>query len=330
MSAQEHMDTARRVFEIEAEAITRLGKRIGQSFSNAVDMILSSKGNVVVTGVGKSGLVARKLAATLSSTGTPAVFIHPTDAVHGDLGVMKAGDIMLLISNSGSTEELLRLVPLVRNLPARIISIVGDMDSPLAEEADCALDASVEEEACPLGLTPTASTAVAMAWGDALAVALMSAQGFDRQAFAASHPGGNLGKRLSRRVAELMHKGDELPLVRSDALLPEILTTMNQHTFGIAIVVDAHNKLNGIITDGDLRRLFTRESTPQKAKASDFCGRDPRIITPTAPAVEALRIMETAQITCVLITDEDRCPIGLLHIHDVLGRGQLWGAPGED
>ncbi len=278
----------------------------------------------MVSGVGKSGIIGRKLAATLSSTGTPAVFLHPTDAIHGDFGIMAPGDILIAISNSGRTEELLKLIPTVRNLPNKIISIVGDCTSPLAELSDICLDASVEKEACPLGLTPTASTTAAMVMGDALAVALLTAHGFDKHDFAASHPGGMLGARLTRSVGEIMHRGDELPIVPGDRLMPEVLTVMNRTKFGVAIVVDVQGRIAGVITDGDLRRLFSTHANPLNASAGEVASPNPRTISADAPLIEALKIMEISQITALIVPDAEKRPVGLIHIHDVLGRTQLW------
>jgi arabinose-5-phosphate isomerase len=269
-------------------------------------------------------LIGRKLAATLSSTGTPAVFLHPTDAIHGDFGIMAPGDILIAISNSGRTDELLKLIPTVRSLSNKIIAIVGDCASPLAKVSDICLDVSVEKEACPLGLTPTASTTAAMVMGDALAVALLTAHGFDRHDFAASHPGGMLGARLTRSVSEIMHRGEELPIVPTDRLMPEVLTVMNRTKFGVAIVVDGQGRIAGVITDGDLRRLFSTHANPLNATAGEVASPNPRTIPADAPLIEALKIMEISQITALIILDADKRPVGLIHIHDVLGRTQLW------
>jgi len=320
----DHLKTAREAIATEAAAITRLETLLDERFNQAVETILASKGKIVVSGVGKSGLIGRKLAATLSSTGTPAVFLHPTDAIHGDFGIMAPGDILIAISNSGRTDELLKLIPTVRNLPNKIIAIVGDCSSPLAKVSDICLDASVEKEACPLGLTPTASTTAAMVMGDALAVALLTAHGFDRHDFAASHPGGMLGARLNRSVGEIMHQGDELPIVSDNKLMPEVLAVMNCTKFGVAIVVDVQGRLVGIITDGDLRRLFSTHANPLNASAGEVASPNPRTIAADASLMEALKLMEIAQITALIITDGEKHPMGLIHIHDVLGRTQLW------
>jgi arabinose-5-phosphate isomerase len=320
----DHLKVGREAIATEAAAIARLEKLLDESFNQAVEMILAGKGKIVVSGVGKSGLIGRKLAATLSSTGTPAVFLHPTDAIHGDFGIMAPGDILIAISNSGRTDELLKLIPTVRSLSNKIIAIVGDCQSSLAEASDICLDVSVEKEACPLGLTPTASTTAAMVMGDALAVALLTAHGFDRHDFAASHPGGMLGARLTRSVREIMHRGDELPIVPGDRLMPEVLTVMNRTKFGVAIVVDGQGRLAGIITDGDLRRLFSTHANPLNASVGEVASPKPRTIAPDASLMEALRLIETAQITALIIVDAENRPVGLIHIHDVLGRTQLW------
>jgi len=317
------LQLARRVLEIEAEAVQSLIDRLNDGFSRAVEMLHGCKGRVVTTGVGKSGYICQKIASTLSSTGTPAFFLHPTEAIHGDLGMLVSSDIVLVVSNSGETEEVVRLLPLIKRLGVKLISLCGSLDSTLARASDIVIDVSVKTEGCPLGLAPTASTTAALAMGDALAMALLDARGFTVEDFAARHPGGHLGKKLLR-VKDLMHTGDELPRVYATTPMYEAIVEMSRKGFGATAVVDGQNKLIGIISDGDLRRLMQRlKDEALKVTAADAMTRTPITIARDELATKALNIMEERHITSLLIVDEEGKLEGLLHLHD-LWRTQLF------
>jgi arabinose-5-phosphate isomerase len=308
---------ARLVLEVEARAVSELVDRIDESFEEAVSLVDECRGRVVASGIGKSGIIALKIAATLSSTGTPSLFLHPAEAIHGDIGMLIEGDVMIALSNSGETEELVRLLPLVKRLGVPLIAMVGRTASTLAREADVVLDVSIREEACPLGLAPTASTTAALAMGDALAMALVERRGFSAEQFAERHPGGNLGKRLLR-VADLMHMGERLPVVRHDTPVEGAIIVMSSMGFGATSVVDDDGRLVGIITDGDLRRLLGRgRSVALDANASDAMTRNPRTIERDVLATAALELMERHHITSLLIVDAEGRPEGILHLHDL-------------
>jgi len=311
------LSRGRLVLEVEARAIDDLIRRLDGAFEAAVELVYSSGGRVIASGLGKSGIICQKIAATLSSTGTPAMFMHPVEAIHGDLGMLVAGDVMILASNSGETEELLRLVPIVKRLGAPLVGILGCVDSSLARECDVVLDVSVREEACPLGLAPTASTTAALAMGDALAMALVERRGFSAEQFAERHPGGMLGKRFLR-VRELMHTGGRIPVVAASASIRDAIFEMTSHGFGATAVVDADGRLTGIITDGDLRRLLERRPDDAlAATAGEAMTPDPRTIDGGELAAAALEVMERRHITSLLVVDEERRPTGILHIHDL-------------
>jgi arabinose-5-phosphate isomerase len=317
------IDRARLVLEVEAAAIRDLIDRIDGAFSAAVEAIAGCSGRVFTSGIGKSGIICQKIASTLSSTGTPSMFMHPVEAIHGDLGMLVTGDAMIVLSSSGETEELLRLVPVVKRLGAPLIGIVGRTDSSLARECDIVLDVSIREEACPLGLAPTASTTAALAMGDALAMALIERRGFSAEQFAERHPGGNLGKRFLR-VRELMHGGDRLPRVAVDATVHDAIFEMTSKGFGATTVVDAGGRLVGIVTDGDLRRLLATHPTDALAtRVEAAMTRDPLTIDGEELAAAALEVMERRHVTSLLVVDADWHPTGLLHIHD-LWRTQLF------
>lgn len=317
------IDRARQVLEVEAAAIRDLIDRIDGSFTTAVDAIAECSGRVFTSGVGKSGIICQKIASTLSSTGTPSMFMHPVEAIHGDLGMLMEGDAMIVLSSSGETEELLRLVPVVKRLGAPLIGIVGRADSSLARECDIVIDVSIREEACPLGLAPTASTTAALAMGDALAMALVERRGFSAEQFAERHPGGNLGKRFLR-VRELMNGGDRLPRVAADATVHDAIFEMTSKGFGATTVVDADGQLIGIVTDGDLRRLLsTHPVDPLAIRVEGAMTRDPLTIDGEELAASALEIMERRHVTSLLVVDRAGRPTGLLHIHD-LWRTQLF------
>src|SRR5215472_9502864 len=331
--------TGSNVVRIEAEALGELAERIagpmGRDFDCAVECMYSCSGRVVVTGMGKSGLIGRKIAATLSSTGTPALYLHPAEAVHGDLGMLVRGDVVLALSSSGETEEILQLLVTIRRIGSRLISITGDRlyagnsrkassakassikRSTLAQAADIALDCSIDQEACALGLAPTASTTAMLALGDALAVALSEKRGFKEEDFADLHPGGKLGKKLAR-VSQLMHSGEAVPRVSRETRMADVIYEMSRKGLGITTVVDK-NKLLGVISDGDLRRLLERRKDVLKLTARDCLTANPKTIRADELAMAALNIMEQKKITSLVVTSEDGTVVGIIHLHD------LWG-----
>jgi len=309
---------ARRVLRIEAEAVAALADRIGGEFELAVDLILQRHGRVIVTGIGKSGHIGRKLAATLASTGTPAYFVHAGEAAHGDLGMITPEDVVIALSNSGTTEEVLTIVPLVKRQGAKLISITGNPDSPLAREADVHLDAAVSEEACPLNLAPTASTTAALALGDALAVALLDARGFGADDFARSHPGGSLGRRLLTHVSDVMRPAERVPQIGETASLTTALLEMSRGGMGMTAVVAPNGKPIGIFTDGDLRRALERGCDARTATLAEVMTRNPRSIGPDALAVEAAEMMERQRISQLLVIDARGVLAGALTTHDLM------------
>jgi arabinose-5-phosphate isomerase len=305
---------ARKVLETEAAAILALVDRLDARFEAAVQMLLECRGRVIVTGMGKSGIICRKIAATLSSTGTPAFFLHPAEAIHGDLGAITSDDVVVALSYSGETAELLRLLETIKRLGARLIAVTGDCGSTLGQAANVALDCHVSEEACPLNLAPTASTTAALALGDALAMALAAAKGFKVEDFANLHPGGKLGKRLMR-VGQLMQGGSDLPLVRTDTAMKDVIYEMNSKKLGMTCVVDKDERLVGIITDGDLRRHMTESLSIIERTAGDMMTRNPVTVTRDMFAVEALNVMEQRKITAVIVAGADTHVEGVLHLH---------------
>ena len=305
---------ARKVLQIEAAAILALVERLDGRFENAVRLLLDCRGRVIVTGMGKSGIICRKIAATLASTGTPAFFLHPAEAIHGDLGVITADDVVVALSYSGETDELLRLLETIKRLGARLIAITGSCGSTLGRAADVALDCGVSEEACPLNLVPTASTTAALALGDALAMTLLVAKGFRQEDFANLHPGGKLGKRLMR-VEQLMHGGDKLPSVRTDTPMKDVIYEMNRKGLGMTCVVDGEGRLAGIITDGDLRRHMTGSLSIVQQTAGDLMTRNPVTVARDLFAVEALNLMERRKITAVIVVDAAQRVEGVVHLH---------------
>ena len=309
---------ARTTFDIEAEAVLGLKSRIGPTFVEAVHRILEVRGRVVVMGMGKSGHVGRKIAATLASTGTPAMFVHPAEASHGDLGMIKAVDLVLAISNSGESDELAAILPVVKRQGVPLIAITGGRDSMLARHADLVLDSGVEKEACPLNLAPTASTTAQMAMGDALAVALLDARGFGAEDFARSHPGGALGRKLLTLVSDLMRAGDDVPRVAPSATFSDLMREMSAKGLGAAAVVDAEGRPVGIFTDGDLRRLIETGADLRALTAADVMHPAPRTIRAEALGVEAAELMEHHRITSVLVVDAAQVLIGALSINDLM------------
>jgi arabinose-5-phosphate isomerase len=311
------LETAKRVLRVESEAIAGLIERLDARFEEAVELLRACKGRVVVTGLGKSGLVGRKLAATFASTGTPALFLHTGEALHGDLGMLTAGDVMLAISSSGETAELIELLETVKRLAVPLLALTAQPKSTLAQASKIVLDIAVKEEACSLNLAPTASTAAAMAMGDALAIALLEARGFKAEDFAALHPGGRLGNKL-RRVESLMHQGENAPRVLPSAKMPDVIYEMSRKGLGLAAVTEANGKLLGIITDGDLRRVMqNRQENVLALTAADCMTRNPVTLARQELAASALRLMEEKKITSLLITDPAGKLEGVLHIHDL-------------
>jgi len=311
------LELARRVMEIESEAVAVLGRRLDQQFLKAAELLLACHGRVVVSGIGKSGHGARKIASTMASTGTPAFFVHPAEANHGDLGMITRHDVLIAISYSGETEELLSIVPLVKRQGAGLISMTGNARSSLAREADVHLDCKVDQEACPLNLAPTASTTATLALGDALAITLLDARGFGPDDFARSHPGGALGRRLLTHVADIMRTGDEIPCVADNASFADAVLEISRKRMGMTAVVDSHQKLVGIFTDGDLRRSLEQGTDMRQARVSDVMTRNPRSIRPQALAVEAAQLMEQFKTTQLPVVDDHGLLTGALNVHDL-------------
>ena len=310
-------NTARRVLEIEAEAIRELIPRLDESFDRAVETLLGCEGRVVATGMGKSGIIAQKISATLSSTGTPSLFLHPAEATHGDLGRIVKGDVLLAVSNSGDTEELLTLADWVKRLGGRLVALTGNPRSPLALAADVHLDVSIRAEACPLGLAPTASTTAALAMGDALGMAVLERRGFTVEDFAVLHPGGRLGKKLLR-VEDLMHTGDEIPRVLPSTAMKDVLFEMTRKRLGLTTVAEADGTLLGVISDGDLRRQMERHGySLLDRKAEECMTREPVLVGRRELATSALDRLESCKITALLVTDERGRIEGVLHLHDL-------------
>lgn len=313
-------EAAKKVLEIEAEAIYALVSRIDARFTRAVDLLFGCRGRVVVTGMGKSGLIGRKIASTLASTGTPAFFLHPAEGIHGDLGMLSRGDLVVAISNSGETEEIIKILPAMKRLKIELICLTGRIGSTLAKSSDVVLDVSVKNEAGPLGLIPTASTTAALAMGDALAISLIEKKGFKEEDFAYYHPGGSIGKRLLLRVVDVMHTGDAVPKVLESASLKEAVLEISSKKLGMTTVEDTEGRLTGIVTDGDLRRLMEREADPFRLTVDRFTSRNPKTIGPEDLAAQAVQMMEEHSITCLVVLEENRV-VGVVHLHDLLKQG---------
>ena len=312
------LQLARETLDIEAAALLGLKARLDERFLKAVDMMLGVQGRVVVTGMGKSGHIGRKIAATLASTGTPAMFVHPGEASHGDLGMIKAVDVVLGISNSGESDELVAILPVLKRQGVPLIAMTGGLTSSLARHADVVLDTSVEKEACPLNLAPTASTTAQLAMGDALAVALLDARGFKPEDFARSHPGGALGRKLLTHVSDVMRQGDEVPRVGPDASFSDLMREMSSKGLGASSVVDAEGRVLGVFTDGDLRRLIEKGADLRGLKARDVMHAQPRTIAAEALAVEAAEMMELHRITSILVVDEAGRLCGAINTNDLM------------
>ncbi|MBT8085258.1 MAG: KpsF/GutQ family sugar-phosphate isomerase [Woeseia sp.] len=321
LSASQQLALAERVLDVESRAVSQLASRLDQSFADACQLCLETEGRVVVTGMGKSGHIARKISATLASTGTPSFYMHPAEASHGDLGMITAHDLLLAVSNSGETQEIVTILPLVKRMGAKLISMTGKKGSTLARTADVHLDVSVSEEACPLNLAPTASTTATLAMGDALAVALLESRGFTAEDFARSHPSGTLGKRLILRVADIMHSGDEIPAVTPDVSLSAGLVEMSQKGLGMTAIVDAQRQILGVFTDGDLRRALDAGVDVHKTKIATVMHEDCRVTEPGILAAEAVHLMEQHKINGLLVADTDGRLVGALNIHDLFRAG---------
>ena len=316
------LEIAKKVLKTEADAVFALIDRVNSDFEKAVEIIFNSKGRVVVTGMGKSGLVGKKIAATLASTGTPAFFLHPAEASHGDLGMVTSDDVIIAISNSGETEELVGLVPFLKRFGVSLISMTGNHDSTLSKSADVMLDVCVKEEACPLGVVPTASTTAALAMGDAIAVALLTKRGFKEEDFAFFHPGGSLGKKIFTKVKDLMHEGHSLPMIAPDASMTTAVIEISSKRLGITIVADAHKRILGIITDGDVRRGIERWGKEFfDMNAGEVMTKNPKTISEDELAAKALSIMERHSITSLVVPDVEGKAKGIIHLHDILKKG---------
>jgi len=315
--------TAEAVLKLEAESILRLSRRLNGGFARMVEMICTSKGRVIVSGIGKSGIIARKIAATLNSTGTRSLFLHPVEAMHGDLGIVSPEDIFMALSSSGETHELNILLPTIRTVGCAIIAFTGNPASFLARESDIVIDVGVEKEACPLGLAPTCSTTAMLAMGDALAVVLIQRKEFKSDDFKRFHPGGALGQRLTRKVGDIMLTGAAIPSVRIGAGMDAAIDEMNRHSLGVILILESDDRLAGIITDGDIRRAVARRDPLHTMRVDQLMSAAPRQAQPETPAYDALNTMEHFQITILPITDEHKMVKGILHLHDILGKGEF-------
>ncbi|MCH8272431.1 MAG: KpsF/GutQ family sugar-phosphate isomerase [Candidatus Marinimicrobia bacterium] len=321
MTPELTIQKAKEVIRVEAEAVAALSSRINATFVEAVELIFECKGRVIVTGVGKSGLVARKIAATLASTGTAAFFIHAAEGLHGDLGVVREEDVILIVTKSGETNEITGLIPQLKNIGVKLITITGTLDASLTKVSDIVLDASVKEEACPHDLAPTASSTAALVMGDALAVALLERRGFTMEDFASIHPGGNLGKKLLTRMEDLMYTGEQVPIMNEDSLFKDVILEMNRKRFGAVCIVDDSGKLKGIITEGDLRREIEKGEAILQSKASLIMSTEPKVVSSRTLATEVLSILEEHNILQIITVDEEQKPIGMVHLHDLLEAG---------
>jgi len=310
------IETGKKVLRTEADALINAIDKIDTRFAAAVNLLFQSPGQIIVTGMGKSGLIGRKIAATLTSTGTPSVFLHPAEAIHGDIGIIHPQDTVIAISTSGETEEVIRLLSLIKRLGSRLISLVGNPRSNLAKRSDVYIDCSVISEACPIGLVPSASSTLTLAVGDALAIALMVKKGFSEDDFRCFHPGGSIGKRLLK-VKHLMHTGAELPVVHTETFMKEVIGTINEKKFGVAVVLDGSDQVAGVITDGDLRRLFLKGIDFTTTSAHECMSKTPLSIDENSLAVEALKILETHSITSLIVKNAEDCLLGLIHLHDL-------------
>jgi len=311
----------KKVIEIEQKEVSKLLTKINSCFVEAVKLIYQSSGRTIITGIGKSGLIARKIVATLNSTGTSAIYLHPTDALHGDLGLVRKEDVIIIISKSGATEELLSLATMIKRMDVPIISMLGNNESPLAKQSDVILDISVEKEACPYGLAPTSSTTVSIVLGDAIAVAVLKLRGFTQNDFAKLHPAGSLGKKLLLKISEIMYKGNELPIVEKDTSIKDTILEMTAKRLGATCVIDQNKTLVGIITDGDLRRQLEKSLDIKELKAKDIMTKNPKTINQKLLASFALQRMENFNITSLIAVDSKNVPVGIVHLHDLVKLG---------
>jgi len=320
-NAEALIERAREVLATEAAAIQALARRLDGAFVKACGLILACDGHLIVTGMGKSGHIGHKLAATLASTGTPAFFVHPAEASHGDLGMIRSGDVIVALSNSGETAEVLNLLPVIKRIGVGLIAMTGNPDSSMARHADVHLDTSVDREACPLGLAPTASTSAQLAMGDALAIALLEARGFTAEDFARSHPGGTLGKRLLLHIADVMHAESDLPTISPDQTISEAIVIMTRGRLGLCAVIDAERRVAGILTDGDLRRGLDESGDIRTTPVRQLMTADPQTIGPDELAASAVELMQARRIQGLLVVDDDRRLVGALNFQDLLQAG---------
>lgn len=317
------IESGHRTIALETQAVGELQHRINEAFTTACETLLACEGRVIVTGMGKSGHIGNKIAATLASTGTPAFFVHPGEASHGDLGMITKNDVVLAMSNSGNTAELVTLIPLIKRLGIPLVSMTGDADSALAQAACANLDISVSSEACPLNLAPTTSTTVTLVMGDALAIALLESRGFTAEDFAFSHPGGALGRKLLLKVSDIMHQDQEVPKVTPESPLQNALLEMTEKGFGMTTIVDKQGRLLGVFTDGDLRRAIDSNVNLSSALIKDVMSANPKTINQNILAAEALNIMQQSSITAVIVENEKKQPVGVVHMHDILRAGVI-------
>ncbi len=315
------IEKAKEVIRKEAKAVAGLEKKIDDQFSQAVELCLKCKGRVIVTGIGKSGIIARKIAATLASTGTPAFFLHPSEGTHGDVGMVRKQDVVIAISKSGETDEVYMLIPLFKRIGVPIITLTGNPKSPLAEKSDVIIDVSVDEEACPYDLVPTSSTTAALVMGDALAITLLEERNFSSEDFAMLHPGGQLGKKLILKVSDIMHSGEEIPKVSEETGMKDVILEMTSKRMGTTTVVNPKGVLVGIFTDGDLRRWVEKTDDIFSLKAKQVMSKNPKTIKADELAVKALNLMESYSITSLVITNGKKEPVGIIHLHDILKAG---------
>ncbi|MFP3999409.1 MAG: SIS domain-containing protein [Desulfobacterales bacterium] len=317
------IERAKEVLRIEAEGIVKLAEKLDENFNQLVDLIYKSRGRVIVAGIGKSGLIARKIVATLNSTGTRSLFLHPVEAMHGDLGIVSADDVFIALSNSGETDELNILIPSIRSAGCPVIAFTGNKHSSLSAMSDIVINVGVEKEACPLGLAPTASTTAQLAMGDALAVVLIEKRKFKPSDFQKFHPGGNLGRRLAYSVSDIMLTGKQVPMMEQDMDMETALSEINRQQLGVVFITDAENTLKGIITDGDIRRMVVKKIDLYESSVEKLMVRNPKSVDPSMPLYEALNMMETHQITVLPVIESSGKLVGALHLHDILGKGAL-------
>ncbi len=321
MSLSRIIESAKEVLEIEANSILRLKDNIGEEFDRAIDILYNCKGRVIVTGMGKSGLIGKKIAATMSSTGTPSYFLHPAESTHGDSGVITRNDVIIAISNSGETQELMNLLPLIKRFGCQMIGMTGNINSTLGKTSDVVLDISVEKEADTLGKAPTASTTATLAMGDALAVCLMEKKGFTKEDFLMFHPSGKLGKGLTYKVKDLMITGDRMPIVSESESFQNVIKIISEYKLGMSMIVSSDRQLSGVLTDGDIRRTVIKYDNTSNLSVKDVMTLNPKRITEDAYAASALNLMEKYSITALAVIDENNIPVGVIHVHDLLRAG---------